>query len=158
MRGKKGFLLGEYTLKIILAVLGIVLLLYVLFSLYTTFSGKRDLEKARASLDYMADFEMNLAKESGKTEFPIQIPRGWIILTYYDTEKGGLQCRGVYCLCICPEKGWFSEQEEQCVSKGVCESFDYPVTGAEKGINIGEGVNLVLEYNKEKNSFVIKEK
>lgn len=154
---KRGDLLPENVLKIIIAVLGILLLLYLLVSLYLTFQGKKDIEKAEATVNYILDFEIKLAQQNGKTEFPVEVPREWNIIAYHNNQDIP-QCSG-NCLCICKEPGFFGgTQEELCIGKGVCKEVAYKLSGAENKINIGDGVNIVLEYDSSKNEYTIKKK
>ena len=53
---RKGFLLGEFTIKIIISILAIVLLIYLLFSMYSTFSAKNEIKKAQALLQNLVDY------------------------------------------------------------------------------------------------------
>jgi type II secretory pathway pseudopilin PulG len=148
MRNKKGFLLGEYTLKVIVAILCLAFLLYLLFALYMIFTEKKEIEKAQSTLDYITNIQMSVAREQGKAEFPVMVPKNWFILSYENTKIGELQCD--YCLCVCDEEGWFKNQEETCAENGICKNLNerivIPVADGERKIDIGEGKDLVLEY------------
>ena len=52
-KNKKGFLLAEETLKIILALICIVFLVYFLVYLYFSNVDSKKLEQAKSSLDYL---------------------------------------------------------------------------------------------------------
>ena len=52
---KRGFLLGEETLKIVLAVIAIGFLVFFLVSLYSSYTRNKDLELAEASLGYLIE-------------------------------------------------------------------------------------------------------
>ncbi len=77
MRNKKGFLLGEETLKIILALVAIGFLIYFLVSLYLANSKSKDLELAEASLEHLIE-EIN----SKNSEIEIYNPEGWWIISW----------------------------------------------------------------------------
>jgi hypothetical protein len=82
---RKGLLLGEETLKIIVALICIVFLIYLLASLYYNSVRDKDMDLAKSSAEYIAD-EIN----SGATEILVYNPEGWAIVRW----DGGY-------LCIC---------------------------------------------------------
>ncbi|MBA7594192.1 hypothetical protein ES703_01131 [subsurface metagenome] len=97
---KKGFLLAEETLKIILAVIAIGFLAFLLFSLYNANKTAKDLELAKESLDFLIQ-EIN----AQRAEVEIYNPKGWIILSwpYGDTREVPLSCSNLAwsnCICI----------------------------------------------------------
>jgi len=59
---KRGFLLGEETLKIIIAIIAISFLVYLLFSLYSANRTSKDLELAKSSLNHLIE-EINSLRE-----------------------------------------------------------------------------------------------
>ena len=97
---KKGFLLAEETLKIILAVIAIGFLAFLLFSLYNANKTAKDLELAKESLDFLIQ-EIN----AQRAEVEIYNPKEWIILSwpYGDTREVPLSCLNLAwsnCICI----------------------------------------------------------
>jgi len=98
---KRGFLLGEETLKIIIAVICIGFLIYVLASLYYSGFGDKDIKLAKASLEYLVR-EIN----AGATEIEIYNPEKWYVLNYMGN------------LCIC-EKIDKCEPDETCIESDV---------------------------------------
>jgi len=163
MKSKKAFLLGEYTLKIIIGVLCLLLLVYVLYTMYSNSQSARDLRMAGASLDDLVK-EMDKAKETGEIQKalilnPVQnsfiektLQEGWWIIAWpykSEKEKPG-QCQGNYCICICaiPEnykaiwKSWAIKEKslKGCNSLGICKDFDEKI----ETINPG----LIWEWNK----------
>ena len=118
---KRGFLLAEETLKIILAVIAIGFLAYFLISLYLSNQDSKNLEFAKASLSFLVK-EIN----DGKTEVDIYNPKGWHISSWQ--EGLPLSCSNIgldSCLCICDGK-----DAEDCDNKGICLENDF---------NMGEG-------------------
>lgn len=121
MISKRGFLLGEYTLKIIIAVFALLLLFYLLFSLYSfqkEAEGKADAEK---TINLIIE-KLNDAKKENQRVVLLK-PSDWILLYYPATEgyKPSL-CKG-NCLCICEEKGWTGDQMTQCQKTGFCQTI-----------------------------------
>ncbi len=121
---KRGFLLAEETLKIILAVIAIGFLAYLLFSIYSARKEARDLELAKESLEYLVQ-EINL----GATEVDIYNPANswWYLVSWPISGEKPLYCENIgweKCLCICK----FSVAQETTPSKfsslcddvGVC--------------------------------------
>jgi hypothetical protein len=97
---KKGFLLAEETLKIILAVIAIGFLAFLLFSLYNANKTAKDLELAKESLDFLIQ-EIN----AQRAEAEIYNPKGWIILSWPYGVSGEipLSCSNLAwsnCICI----------------------------------------------------------
>ena len=100
---KRGFLLGEETLKIVIAVICIGFLVYFLFSIYYN-SKDKNFELAEASVQKIVD-----EADSGGIEVIIYNPEEWYILNYQNS------------LCICKEP-------DKCDS-GACEQSDLIVEG-----------------------------
>jgi len=159
---KKGFLLGEHTLKLIIAIVCILFLLYLLFALYSIFAENKGKDKAEATLKNIINVEMTLARTNNdkKTEFPVMEPKEWNILNYNDRGDINPEC-SKNCLCICPDTYYleWDSLEERCQKDGACKKVDYKVNGAESGIEIKEeGIQLVLTYNEKESSFKIETK
>jgi len=98
---KRGFLLAEETLKIILAVIAIGFLAYLLFSIYSVRKEARDLEFAISSIDFLMT-EMN----NEKTEIEIYNPSGWWIASWPYQGIMPNFCSNLdweNCLCIFPK-------------------------------------------------------
>ncbi|MFH1326597.1 MAG: hypothetical protein ABIH59_00530 [archaeon] len=128
---KHGFLLGEETVKIIIAVIAIMFLVYLLVSIYYNQSKEEDLEMAKTSLEYLKK-EIN----SGSTTVEIYNPKGWWIASWPIRTVKPKECLGDRgCICICKEyddgelmelgiaqiSNWFLEGiAERCDEEGVC--------------------------------------
>ncbi len=119
---RRGFLLAEETLKLVISVIAIGFLAYLLFSLYFSFKNN-ELEQAEASLDFL----MSEIK-AGRTSADIYNPEGWWILS------------GNNELCICKDN-----QPASCGEKGVCEESFFVI---ENSIKI-EPPPVTLQINQE---------
>src|SRR3990167_3499866 len=123
-RDKKGFLLAEETLKLILAVIAIGFLAYLLFSLYLVNRNSQDLEFARASAD-----GLSLAIREGQAGFDLYNPSEWYLTSWPNDYESGLIIKKVIndgkpqscnnlglnnCICICK-----SSTPDSCDSDGV---------------------------------------
>lgn len=125
-RNKKGFLLAEETLKIILAVISIGVLVYLLTALYNPSQKSQELQFAEASLEHLIS-----EIDEGSQNVMIYNPEGWWILSE--------EARGE--LCICSGKTYRECAEEE----GVCKDSDFE---ASTEIEL-EDLPLRLEINYE---------
>ena len=172
MKNKRGFLLGEYTLKLIIAVLCISLLFYLLFSLYAGYNQDKEMRLAKATLDELEE-KMNLAKTNGeqkmiilnpgKNEFSI-FKKGWLILAWpvgSNTDKP-VQCNGNYCSCICPNPSYLRVGAnlarlkaptkvylDFCNSHGACfDVEDKLIVQGQRPIQITPPLEILINYDK----------
>jgi hypothetical protein len=145
-KDKKAFLLGEYTLKVIIAVLALVLLVYLLFSFYSSFTGEKDLAKARATMQDLQEKMLDAKNE--EVSLPLLEPNGWRLISY---KLGGPQECTANCICLCSKEGWFSDQVEKCDSRGICKNFQEEINE----FNIKLRTDINIKYN---NGYIISEK
>lgn len=134
---KKGFLLGEETVKIILAVVAIVFLVFLLYSLYNNYSNNQDLEYAKSSLTYLMG---QINSKSASAE--IYNPNGWNIASFPQaaTSRGGStmpkSCSSVgweNCICIYKLQGSFfgiPNAADSADKEGTCQQSDFVITGS----------------------------
>lgn len=154
---KKGFLLGEETLKIIIAVICIGLLIYLLFALY--FSNQDQKKKVDAYLTLLNSTEsikvviervlVGNGVDGGNMENKmIHNPRGWNLMSFTGGSAKPNSCLGKNCFCICDEV-WIdtlfglmdSRQLKECDEKGACLGADY-FAEQKLNIEIEEDTNL----------------
>ena len=123
MMKKKGFLLAEETLKMILAVIAIGFLAFFLTSLYFNSVDNQNRIKAESSLERLKDVIMN---EEVSTEVVSDItPAGWNLFSFVGEKKPN-SCSGENCLCICDDVidtilFVTDRQIKECDGKGICE-------------------------------------
>ena len=154
MNNKKGdFMLGEYTLKMIIAVLCIILLLYLLFSIYSSFTNQKSIEKAEATLSSFVE-KMNDAKTK-VTTLPLLEPNSWLLIGYNGNQKP-IKCLK-NCICLCPERGYGdmvkgTDQIDKCDLSGVCRdienkfnTFNITVNRQDVNIEYKDGGYLISE-------------
>ncbi|MDP2673186.1 MAG: hypothetical protein Q8O84_05220 [Nanoarchaeota archaeon] len=148
---KKGFLLAEETLKIVIAVISITFLVYLLASLYLNNQDENDLELAKSSLNHLID-EMNV----GIVEVEIFNPDGWNLISWNTGEEIPLQCSNLEwssCLCICDDS-WFGSGLEDCNDLGICkENPDLFVVGVNSPSPIeikSPSIKLNIDYENKK--------
>jgi hypothetical protein len=108
---KRGFLLAEETLKILVAVICILFLAFFLFSLYNSKVGAEKVKEAKENLNRIGEIIFSLSE--GQTENQdIPNPKGWNLYSFIGEEKPN-SCLGENCLCICATA-------KKCDKKGSC--------------------------------------
>lgn len=126
--------MGEETLKIIIAVIGIVFLVFLLTSVYFNLTGAQDQKYAEGSMNNIFVKEVariNAGEEVNQQGIQIPNPAGWYLFSFTDDKKPNL-CSGQNCACICKNIliNVFDRQLKECDGKGVCsvipnlKSFD----------------------------------
>lgn len=122
MKKKRGMLLTEETLKIVIAVIAIGFLVYFLVNLYFTNVGGKKLIEADANLNganQLMDKIQGL-EEGGQVEHLVQNPSRWRVMSFVDGEIKPNSCVGENCLCICVNKIREKVQASACDEDGVC--------------------------------------
>ena len=124
MENKKAFLLGENTVKIIIAVLCILILIGLLVVLYGIFKGKSQLDQAESHLNNI----IQMAERADEAKFQPYVmvnPLGWHLFTFPGENK----------VCFCPVKTEWVWKEidlnywrETCENEGVCKETKIPIT------------------------------
>lgn len=118
--GRRGFILGEFTLKTVIAVLCILLLVLLLVNLYATFSQKTKIEQAAGSVKKLLE-GATIATQTGTYRYVLTEPKGWAVI-FYDKGLGSAAFCGEQCLCICKQPKFynFKSQLDFCASAGSC--------------------------------------
>lgn len=144
------FFLGEETLKILIAVICIVFLVYLIVSIWSAKVNGDNLKQAKALLtesENSVGIIINSLKEGETKTRDIIEPRKWSIFSFSDGDIKPNSCGGINCVCVCDEITWegFSEgkQQEKCSEKGACLAVEnlgkfqnIKITGELKIINI----------------------
>ena len=178
MKNKKGILMAE-TLKIIMAVISIVFLVYLSVSLYGVFAQKTKIEQAKATLDQIFA-EIRGLEDGEKGDYLVTSPKEWYFVVYEENQNVPSQCKDDNCLCICPSdkdlEGWkdyagkinslFYKDDkgiDKCEKEGVCKNIGKKVkirevyfydrdNPKEKGTNVAF-VNWISFYDIPKELF-----
>jgi len=147
---KRGMLLAEETIKIIIAVIAIFFLIYFLTSLYLAHQKSRGLEFAEASLEHLIEHIKNNDGKAETSEVEIQNPSSWWILSWPTTTEDGEilmpnSCSNIgleSCVCICRIRGVFKRDFRP--SKGDLKVCD------DSGVCLGYVKNIIIdeEYNR----------
>jgi hypothetical protein len=130
MKSKRGNLLTEEVLKIIIAVICIGFLIFLLVSLYFSVTGEQKKKEAEAIMTS----DNGLAKEivrvnqggmANEQGFLIPNPSGWYIFSFVGEDLKPNLCIGENCVCICENVvinifNWQKRQINKCDDKGSC--------------------------------------
>ncbi len=131
MKNKKGNLLPEEVLKIIIAVIAIGFLIFLLVSLYFSVTGEQKKKEAEASI---TDSQGGIAPEINRINAGgeplaqgklVPNPSGWYILSFVGEDIKPNSCTGGNCVCICENVAlnifnWQKRQANKCDDKGTC--------------------------------------
>ena len=149
-KSRRGLFLAEETLKIVVAVLVIMFLIYFLASLY--FSGKdsEDMRFAESSAKYLVE-QMN----AQSAEIQIFNPEGWLITAWKEEADAPLSCSNLgwkNCLCICEKHfdyfGAFKNTPlEDCNKNNYCVEYNKEIFINEGSVEIDNSpITLELNY------------
>lgn len=102
MKDKKGFLLAEETIKMVIGVICIVLLVYLLFAIYNSKNDKLEREQALASLKLVKEtFEKNIS------QVEIFNPEDFFVVSWPNDGEIPSKCSNLgweNCMCVCKTK------------------------------------------------------
>jgi len=133
MKNKNGFLLAEQTIKIIIALIAIVLLVFLLVNLYYSRVRAENQAAAINSLTGQNKIEDYIqVVNQGINVEPLEIlrPKSWYLFSFTRDIRPN-SCVGQNCLCICDNVGSFhliksfytdeiERQIEECDANGAC--------------------------------------
>jgi hypothetical protein len=103
-----------------------LILVYLLFSIYSASSKKQELAHAKNLINTISEII-----GSSNVDFqviPLITPEGWSIISYVDPKTKPNPCSGQNCLCICDSVSeWLSilksteeRQLNECSKNGIC--------------------------------------
>ncbi|MEM3112906.1 MAG: hypothetical protein QXI33_00585 [Candidatus Pacearchaeota archaeon] len=141
---KRGFLLGEHTINIIIAILAIVVLVFLGIGIFGIFSSNNDFRIAEAHVNNIKAIILGLKEKGGGTQnYVLVSPKKWAIISWpaYDVKPipggpGGIPYSGPImisngdipiacktnewnkCVCLCDYSSGISLKK--CNENGVC--------------------------------------
>lgn len=122
---KKGKIIEEEVLKLIIAVISIIVLLYLGASLYGIFTAKQRIEQAKSSLNDIKLILENLKDGESKNYVLIAPSKSYVISFSDGTGKVGC-LNGKPCLCICSlERAIFEKIKEPIKVKDCSKDVLY---------------------------------
>jgi len=145
IKNKRGFLLAEETLKILVAVICLVFLSYILIGLYNSNTSAKKFDEAKNVLSRIETIILSLDEGAIESQ-DIPYPKGWHLYSFVGEEKPN-SCLNGNCLCICDNVliEAIKSQAKKCDEKGVClvvpnlatSDMDLEIIGAEELLRIG---------------------
>lgn len=134
---KKGMLLAEYNLKVIIAVLVLLLLIYLFFVWYSSLIEKQNFQRAEATLGSLEERMADARKGIEIAPLPLLEPNSWKLISYTSIVGPGA-CTG-NCICLCEDIKWTDRakvfwvptQIEKCEIRGICKNFDVSINNFE---------------------------
>ncbi|MAG61682.1 hypothetical protein CMI43_02620 [Candidatus Pacearchaeota archaeon] len=122
MNNKKGRLISEASVKLVISVLVLVMLIGLLIAVYYILVAENELQKIKKQMDKLEEITKKV-HQSGKLStvdfFPI---KGWYLKTFPDFDFPIGACvdnRAESCLCVC--------DQVNCKDKFDCRWFDFKV-------------------------------
>jgi hypothetical protein len=149
---RKANMLAEQTLKIVIATLSLLLLLYLLFALYSNFTQKQNFARADATLQGLDGKMIDARNNNEKQAHVLLEPNGWILTSYTSGEKPD-ECSD-NCICLCEAQGtgswkrawiWAQNQIEKCNLRGTCKDYSENLNDFE--IEIDDETDVEIEFN-----------
>ncbi len=127
VKNKKGFLLAEETLKILIAVIALIFLVYLLTSIYFAKVKGDKLNQAESWLissdESLKVLTNNLTEGETKIKDIIE-PDGWYLFSFSGDSLKPNSCADVNCVCFCDNVLWEGlnkdRQQEECSDNGIC--------------------------------------
>jgi hypothetical protein len=125
---KRGNLLPEEVLKIVIAVICIGFLVFLLVSLYFSITGEQKSKEAEAVIKGKNGIaeevqRINAGGAYNEQGFLIPNPAGWYLFSFTEDKKPN-SCGGINCLCICEDViyilDWQKRLLNKCDEKGTC--------------------------------------
>lgn len=126
-KNKKGMLLASEVVKLVIALIGISILIYLLVSLYYANANAKELNDAKATISRIKDIIVRVdAGDIQSEKVTDVIPFGWSFFSYIGNEKKPNSCAGENCLCLCDTVIvdnflFFKDRQiSKCDTNGVC--------------------------------------
>ena len=125
---KKATLLPEETLKVIIAAICIVALIFLLVSLYFAAKNGENKKLAEASMKNVISPEItriNNGEDFNSQGKSVPNPTGWYVFSFVGSDLKPNLCIEENCVCICESVrinifDWQKRQIEKCDEKGSC--------------------------------------
>jgi hypothetical protein len=151
MKHKRGDLTAKEIIKIVFAIIGISLLIYLLAGLYGIFERDNEFKQAKSGLAEIKNAIEYVQKEGRETNFILQSKKGWNLIYFETLGKN---------LCLCFDS---NTNPEECINgnSGICEKLEQPFSlqnsKVDSNSNYFELVPPVTEFklSKKEDKFVL---
>lgn len=158
----KGFLLASQVVKIVIAVICLVFLVFFLTQLYFSKVAEEKGRQAASALIGSTGSIKNLINDvkQGKIlpPYTFKNPLGWYVFSFVGDEKKPNSCAGLNCLCMCENViDYWGRQISYCDKDGACLIVsDLENKKIEEEIIDGKGMTVNYEDNLIKLNFIVK--
>jgi len=101
---KAGFLMGEFTVQIIVSVIVIVLLIVLVFGVYGFFTDENEIEKAKKQLEKLVEVSDNVYLVGDESRVEFFSVKNWYLKTFEKNNFPLGQCgssSNIDCICVC---------------------------------------------------------
>jgi len=143
----EGLLLANKTLEIIIAVICILFLAYIFYSIYANKVNGEEKKQAEGDLTRMKEIIDSL--DNGESEIQdIVNPKDWYLISFTGNIIKPNLCINKNCLCICQGKK-ASKQAEKCDDDGACIVIENLATSGLKIKIIGPDKIKFIRIKKE---------
>lgn len=123
-QNKRGFLLAEQVVKIVIALIALGFLVYFLSSLYFSKIALEKQEQAQSILSTGGDtLKKHIESLSGEAQdtFLLPSPNGWYLFSFTGDKEKPQACEKKNCLCICDNvANIWGRQLKYCNEQGSC--------------------------------------
>jgi len=157
IKNKRGFLLAEETLKILVGVICLVFLISIAVAIYNSNTSAKKIEDAGEVLLRVETIVSSL-EEGAIERQDIPNPKGWHLYSFIGEEKPN-SCLGDNCLCICSDSliEVIKSQAKKCDKKGACLVMPNLATADLDLKIIGEKESLFIGIKKQNGKILIGE-
>jgi Tfp pilus assembly protein PilE len=149
---KKGIIAKE-VVRLVIALLCLVLLIFLAVQLYGIFSSKTEIQQAKSTLNQISEIMENLEEgESAEYLFvgPVNKNNLWFF-KFFSGHESPEQCKGEDCLCICVSKNRDFIDANDCDNLGICKKTEKKVSikTFNKNFRINEifGISIINSDN-----------
>ena len=175
LKNKKAFLMAETTVKIVIAIIGIGILVYLGFKLYSLTDLTEDIDPAEGNLNKILAIIDDLEKKGGGVaEYNLLSPTNWMLIGWPNDLSAIISTSGgtggastsikpygdkipnectkngwSKCICICSYSSTFAL--DSCNDEGFCRELNYDFFINEEGsderksIKIGNGREISIK-------------
>ena len=122
-----------------------LLLLYLLTVLYSSFTSKQSFERAEATLEGLDEKMVDARNNNEKQTHVLLEPNGWKLVSYTGGEKPDECQDNCICLCASWKRDWLKSEVDKCNVRGVCK--DYTEDLGDFEIKIDDETDIEIEFD-----------
>ena len=151
-RDKKGMLIGDTTLRVIMSVLALLIILYLGYIVYAGVKGGQAEERAKTELNKILN-QIDLVKNTKEIEATVDVypSEGWFLRSDDVGEINDADCKKMKsCLCFC--------DGHKCEGLKSCDGFDFivEVEGEYESVTSISGIGIPAVATDLKNTMEFK--